>query len=483
MYTPASIDEYVLLGKIIERLNGAAVFKSIPKTAMSEGYVPPDKGNIVFIVATISMAVALVLVGGRLYTRKIYSGKLGLDDWMIIPAMILTLGFTAVQILAVKNAHMGMHVYDISPYAMVEGTKLTYAHMILYVYSIMFTKLSIILFIRRLSFDKMWHICNGFFAFHVLFGIASSLALAFQCKPIAAAYDLLTKLEHQCNALTMYYAITSIGVASDIALLFLPAPIVFKLQLPLWKKIAVLFLFSLGGLACIFAILRMIHLLDGVRGIDLTWDIVPVALYGQLEVTLAIIATSLPALKVLWKGWLPRLSNSINSRMKRSNHSEHSGGSGEAHNRYGSLAKTGTIEISVTDRRPSGIHEDIEMGGGIAWRTVEFGNGIPPEPASMVVNKTNSRDGNGRDRTPLSTADGALLDVDERIFPIPPTRSRQNSRATSEISAESDVSLGNWINIRNNSFAAVGTPLSPMPQLPQATYDRPRKDSEVVVRW
>ncbi|KAF3083319.1 hypothetical protein TWF102_000728 [Orbilia oligospora] len=359
MYTPASIDEYVLLGKIIERLNGAAVFKSIPKTAMSEGYVPPDKGNIVFIVATISMAVALVLVGGRLYTRKIYSGKLGLDDWMIIPAMILTLGFTAVQILAVKNAHMGMHVYDISPYAMVEGTKLTYAHMILYVYSIMFTKLSIILFIRRLSFDKMWHICNGFFAFHVLFGIASSLALAFQCKPIAAAYDLLTKLEHQCNALTMYYAITSIGVASDIALLFLPAPIVFKLQLPLWKKIAVLFLFSLGGLACIFAILRMIHLFDGVRGIDLTWDIVPVALYGQLEVTLAIIATSLPALKVLWKGWLPRLSNSINSRMKRSNHSEHSGGSGEAHNRYGSLAKTGTIEISVTDRRPSGIHEDI----------------------------------------------------------------------------------------------------------------------------
>ncbi|KAF3309432.1 hypothetical protein TWF173_010898 [Orbilia oligospora] len=483
MYTPASIDEYVLLGKIIEKLNGAAVFKSIPKAAMSEGYVPPDKGNIVFIVATISIAVALVLVGGRLYTRKVYSGKLGLDDWMIIPAMILTLGFTAVQILAVKNAHMGMHVYDISPYAMVEGTKLTYAHMILYVYSIMFTKLSIILFIRRLSFDKMWHICNGFFAFHVLFGVASSLALAFQCKPIAAAYDLLTKLEHQCNALTMYYAITSIGVASDIALLFLPAPIVFKLQLPLWKKIAVLFLFSLGGLACIFAILRMIHLFDGVRGIDLTWDIVPVALYGQLEVTLAIIATSLPALKVLWKGWLPRLSNSINSRVKRSNHSEHSGGSGEAHNRYGSLAKTGTIEISITDRRPSGIHEDIEMGGGIAWRTVEFGNGVPPEPASMVVNKMNSRDGDGRDRTPLSTADGALLDVDERMFPIPPTRSRQNSRATSEISAESDVSLGNWINIRNNSFAAVGTPLSPMPQLPQATYDRPRKDSEVVVRW
>ncbi|KAK6506603.1 hypothetical protein TWF481_005061 [Arthrobotrys musiformis] len=478
MYAPSTMEEYMLLAKIIEKINGAAVFKSIPKSATSNDYVPPDKGNLVFIVATVSMSVALILVVGRLYTRKVYSGKLGLDDWMIIPATVLTLGFTAIQMLAVKSAHMGMHVYDISPYAMVEGTKLTYAHMILYVYSIMFTKLSIILFIRRLSFDKMWHVCNGFFAFHVLFGIASSLALAFQCRPVAAAYDLLTKLEHKCNALTMYYAITSIGVASDIALLFLPAPIVFKLQLPIWKKVAVLFLFSLGGLACIFAILRMIHLFDGVRGIDLTWDIVPVALYGQLEVTLAIIATSLPALKVLWKGWLPRLSMSINSRMKRSDPSERSGESDSAQTRHGSLAKTGTIEISVTDRTNSRVHEDIEMGNGIAWRAVEFGNGVPAEDIGIGRSK-----GSGRDRTPLSTADGNLLEVDGGMFPIPPARSRQNSRATSEVSAESDVSLGNWVNVRNNSFALVGTPLSPMPQLPQATYDRPRKDSEVVVRW
>ncbi|KAK6535066.1 hypothetical protein TWF281_006364 [Arthrobotrys megalospora] len=458
MYTPTSLDEYVLLAKIIERLNGAAVFKSIPTSATSKDYVPPDKGNLVFIVAAISMAVALILVGGRLYTRKVYGGKLGLDDWMIIPATVLTLGFTAIQMLAVKTAHMGMHIYDISPYAMIEGVKLTYAHMILYVYSIMFTKLSIILFIRRLSFDKMWH-------------------------PIAAAYDLLTKLEHQCNGLTMYYAITSIGVASDLAILVLPVPIVLKLQLPVYKKVAVLFVFSLGGLACVFAILRMIHLFDGVRGIDLTWDIVPVALFGQLEVTLAIIATSLPALKVLWKGWLPKFSISINSKMKRSNHSEHSGGSSSARTRHGSVAKAGTIEISVTDRTTPKAHEDIEMGGGggggggIAWRAVEFGNGVPAEDVNM-----SGSTGNRRGRTPLSTAEGALLDVDDRMFPAPPGRSRQNSRATSEISAESDISLGGWVTMRNNSFA-VGTPLSPMPQLPQAQYDRPRKDSEIVVRW
>ncbi|KAF3925748.1 hypothetical protein ABW20_dc0100335 [Dactylellina cionopaga] len=481
MYTPKNLDEVMLLARIVAKINGAAVFKSLPTNITSKSYVPPDKGNLVFIVAVLSMAVALVLVGMRLYTKKVYGGKFGLDDWMIIPAIVLTFGFTVIQVLAVKTAHLGMHVYDISPYAMIEGVKLTYAHMIIYCYAIMFTKLSIILFIRRLSSETMWHICNGYFCFHVLFGIASSLALAFQCKPIAAAYDLFTKLDHKCNGLAMYYAITSIGVASDIAILILPIPVVLKLQLPAYKKIAVLFLFSLGGLACVFAILRMVNLFGGVKGIDLTWDIVPVALFGQLEVTLAIIATSLPALKVFWKGWLPRLNISKNSKMRRSDPSCRSGGSSNAKTREGSLAKIGAeMETPVADKVIDST-ADIELGGAIVWRNVEFGNGLAAEDANR-----DTRDGFGRrdSRSPMSLAEGALLD--DRICPVAHSpsrcRSRQNSRATSDISAESEISLGNWIAVRNNSFA-VGTPLSPMPQQPQAQYDRPRKDSEVVVRW
>ncbi|EPS35173.1 hypothetical protein H072_11424 [Dactylellina haptotyla CBS 200.50] len=457
MYLPKTLDEALLLAQIVEKINGAAVFKSIPASATSKDYVPPDRGTLVFVVAVVSMAVALILVVMRLYTRKIYAGTLGTDDWMIIPATVVTMGFTTIQILGVKSAHMGMHVYDISPYAMIEGTKLTYAHMILYCYSIMFTKLSIILFIRKLSSGTMWH-------------------------PIAAAFDLLTKLEHKCNGLTMYYALTSIGVVSDIAILALPIPIVLKLQLPVYKKLAVLFLFSLGGLACVFAILRMINLFDGVKGIDLTWDIVPVALYGQLEVTLAIIATSLPALKVLWKGWLPRFSVSAEWKTKRSNPSDRSGASSGGRTRQGSLAKMGTIS-SVTDKKALDGNMEIELGGSILWRNVEFGKGIPAEEANNADDQ--SRDWRRENGTPLSVAEGALLD--DRIYPVglspSVNRSRQNSRATSDVSAESDISLGNWVAVRNNSFA-IGTPLSPMPQPPpQAQYDRPRKDSEIVVRW
>ncbi|KAF3933258.1 hypothetical protein ABW19_dt0207995 [Dactylella cylindrospora] len=347
----------------------------------------------------------------------------------------------------------------------------------------MFTKLSIILFIRRLSSGTMWHVCNGFFVFHVLFGVASSFALAFQCSPVSAAYDLVTKLEHRCDGLVMYYVITSIGVASDMAILFLPIPIVLKLQLPIYKKVAVLLLFGLGGLACVFAILRMINLFDGVKGIDLTWDIVPVALFGQLEVTLAIIATSLPALKVLWKRWLPKFHFSIGSKIKRSHSSESENGGTRSNGSSGrsqadKQSKTTDPEIGIKGSEPN-PKTDIEMGDGIVWRNVEFGNGVPSEDPNAPIPR-----GRSRNMTTPSTAEGGLLD--ESMYPshLPPSRgrSRQNSKARSDISGESEISLSHWVQLRNNSFA-VGTPLSPMPQAPHAVYDRPRKDSEVVVRW
>ncbi|KAF3914155.1 hypothetical protein AA313_de0209331 [Arthrobotrys entomopaga] len=457
MYIPTTPDEALLLAKIIQNINGAAIFKSIPASALSVNYVPPNKGNEVLIVAIISMALAVVMVALRLYTRKVYAGRFGWDDWLIIPATVTAVGFTAVQIIGVTGAHMGMHVYDISPYSMIEGTKLTYAHMITYIFAITFTKLSIILFLRRFSFGVMRHVHNGYLAFHILLGIASVLALAFQCKPIAAAYDLITKLQHKCNALTMYYVITSLGVASDIAILLLPVPGVLKLQLPTYKKVAVLAVFGLGGLACVFAILRMINLFSGVTGIDLTWDIVPIALYGQLEVTIAIIATSLPALRLLWKGWLPRHRSSIgplSPKFRRSNPSEKSGGDSSSRTRQSDLVKgastaaAAATAVTFSDRTESHVDIDTEAEGGESWRRVELEEGVPMDDSTWVGDSRWRRE----DGTSLS-ATGTL--VDDQIRPMGPSptmnRSRRNSYVPSDNSIECDVRLSNLAAARKGS--------------------------------
>ncbi|KAK6535703.1 hypothetical protein TWF694_002153 [Orbilia ellipsospora] len=448
MYIPKTLDEALLLARIVQSINGAAILKSLPASASAPNYVPPNRGNEVLIVAIVSMSLAVIMVVLRLYTRKVYAGRFGWDDWLIIPATITAMGFTSIQIIGVIGAHMGMHVYDISPYAMIEGTKLTYAHMILYIFAITFTKLSIILFLRRFSVGVMRHVHNGYIAFHILLGVASVLALAFQCKPVSAAYDLITKLQHKCNGLTMYYAITSLGVASDIAILLLPVPGVLKLQLPAYKKVAVLTVFGIGGLACVFAILRMINLFSGVKGIDLTWDIVPIALYGQLEVTTAIIATSLPALRLLWKGWLPRHRLSIgplSPKFRRSNPSDRSGGGSSARTRRSDLGKGATTAaaaaVTFSERTESHLDTDIEADGGDTWRRVEYEKGIPVEDSPMDGDSGWRRE----EGTSLSATEGTLMD--DQIRPMGPSptmnRSRRNSNVASDTSTESGSRLGN----------------------------------------
>jgi hypothetical protein len=70
-----------------------ASFPDFPKnftlpSLQDPNYVPPKRarGPLVFCYASISLATVLVLL--RLYVRKFSQMKFGLDDWLIIPALV-----------------------------------------------------------------------------------------------------------------------------------------------------------------------------------------------------------------------------------------------------------------------------------------------------------------------------------------------------------------------------------------------------------
>jgi len=62
------------------------------------------------------MAVIMTaIVCVRLWIRKWVKGMVfGLDDWLAIPGLVLSLGLFAVVILLIKIGGAGRHVYDIS---------------------------------------------------------------------------------------------------------------------------------------------------------------------------------------------------------------------------------------------------------------------------------------------------------------------------------------------------------------------------------
>lgn len=83
------------------------------------------------------------------------------------------------------------------------------------------------------------------------------------------------------------------------------------------KKMMVIFMLSLGGVACVCSLVRMAYILDYSEATDLTWDAFEPCLWGHLEVALAIIAACCPALRPLFARMMPDLGGSGRSRPSR----------------------------------------------------------------------------------------------------------------------------------------------------------------------
>jgi hypothetical protein len=109
--------------------------------------------------------------------------------------------------------------------------------------------------------------------FFGLLWIASFFETIYQCKPIAVSWDLRVLAANKggvChNQISTGLAFSAIFVATDVVLLALPIWVVLKLHsIERGRKIGVIFMFSLGGLTCLFCLLKLIYLHADISGPD-----------------------------------------------------------------------------------------------------------------------------------------------------------------------------------------------------------------------
>ncbi|KAE8168457.1 hypothetical protein BDV40DRAFT_283910 [Aspergillus tamarii] len=100
-----------------------------------------------------------------------------------------------------------------------------------------------------------------------------------------------------------FQAMGSIALVEDVTILLMPVPIVWRLKITLRQKIAVTIVFSLGGLVCIFSLMRLIEFRNFVVT-DLASSSAKESIWTVLELDVAIICGCLPLLKPLLAGFL-----------------------------------------------------------------------------------------------------------------------------------------------------------------------------------
>ena len=106
------------------------------------------------------------------------------------------------------------------------------------------------------------------------------------------------------NLLTFNYFNAAFHILTDLILAILPIPVLMGLQLSRKRKIALAMVFGAGILTIAATVARQAYNFIALTGPDFSWNWAPTELATNLEINMAIICASVPALQTFFKAVL-----------------------------------------------------------------------------------------------------------------------------------------------------------------------------------
>ncbi|KAI8953115.1 hypothetical protein F4801DRAFT_598480 [Xylaria longipes] len=197
-----------------------------------------------------------------------------------------------------------IHQWDLHLGDLIEISYILQIGGVLYSVTLPLLKASILLewtrlFVPRGTRNVFWLLCVILVGIQLSFLVASVFALSFACIPYQRNWDFtvpgkcIKKSELEITSAAIHFA-------SDIVILILPQKVIWSLHMSLKKKLGVSVIFSLGVLACISAILRLVSTIEYSTAPDVTYAVSAVILWALAEMTCGFIVLGMPtAPKVL----------------------------------------------------------------------------------------------------------------------------------------------------------------------------------------
>uniref|UniRef100_A0A8H7NKK7 Rhodopsin domain-containing protein n=1 Tax=Bionectria ochroleuca TaxID=29856 RepID=A0A8H7NKK7_BIOOC len=312
--------------------------------------------NFVTQGLTIFLVTIFALV--RLYAKhKLFDGKFTWDDYTTYFAYILLVGYCVTACLAgVYGA--GHNQWEVRKEEIENFYKAGYAATIFYAPMTLCVKLSLLLLIARVfgSVHKktMWGIrvlIGGIVAYYV----SGVFIKIFICWPISAYWR--GERDKCMNQSAIITADAIISAISDLAILLLPTPLTWSLQLALKKRLRVIAMLCAGGVATAFSLYRLVLILSEANSQNQSIVFTKVILSGNAEVGIGLICSCLPAVNALYikkiKGSSYFARHEYQNQYHRSAHNEPG---------RGDILMTRTIRINTSSKQ-RGDGESILTAG------------------------------------------------------------------------------------------------------------------------
>jgi len=200
------------------------------------------------VTQTVCFTMATLLVSMRIYTKTMILRHPGWDDYVSVLAWLGLMGY--MIIVLEEDVHgNGKHLWNVSLPAVARYAKLAIISEIIYTVVIFLTKLSILLLYLRV-FRPARKLCLAIHLLlwaNLLFYVADFLVEVFQCNPRRKAWDVTHSVQGTCiDQRAAQLASAIINTFSDLAILAVSIGMIWKLQIPLKKKLGTVPIFCTG---------------------------------------------------------------------------------------------------------------------------------------------------------------------------------------------------------------------------------------------
>ncbi|KAJ6012795.1 hypothetical protein N7522_003150 [Penicillium canescens] len=289
-----------------------------------EGRRPATLGvSITFFI------LASIFVALRFISRIFVVRKIGLHDWLMLVAWIIDFGFSFSLFFSVQKG-LGLHSNQIRPEDEIAFNKANYAFTVLYNPALMAVKTSILVFYLTLTRNQKVFRWANFVTLGVVnaAGLALTFINVFQCTPLNAVFlSDVPPNAHCTDIVTLYLSSSPVNIITDLAILFLPMPLLTKMRLPFKQKVILVITFSFGFFVAVVDVIRIAFLqraaisrslevksihIQNYGGVDFSWYASLSFMWSVVEVNVSIICGCVPSLKPLVTRLVPKLIKGTN---------------------------------------------------------------------------------------------------------------------------------------------------------------------------
>ncbi|MCJ1312975.1 hypothetical protein MMC25_006651 [Agyrium rufum] len=377
-----------------------------PPPPPSDGLSGPSIATIV--VSVVFPALSALVVGARIYARRMKAKELALDDWMILLALVVTIASCIPYIVGATIGGIGTHMYYVTEEQALRFGKILFALQFLYLSAVSVTKISILLFYKRIFTTRWFQITTNVMIGVVLAWSTSFIfATLFQIVPIKYNWEFPAEGQTytEINEYTMYVVQMGLEVCLDIITLLIPIPVIWTLHLDKKNRQVLTAIFLLGGFVCIASVVRLYYLAKYLNPSysatgDITYDITDIIIWSAIEPCVGIICACLPTLGPIFRthsfeSWFGGIRSYMRLGSSRKSSQSSASGSNDVSLQHSSEKlpvekhrdlESGLSGFPVTGRNEAAVTAPNRTRQGSTAKTEWTTNGIVVDREVQVMN-------------------------------------------------------------------------------------------------